>query len=427
MKKTLFMIHFLSVPTLMSWNESEAVTSSSTSKILLVVNKQPITERDLQQRIKLLTFGAGNNAPVLSDAQRSEILSSLVNESLQIQEAQKAKVIVKDQDIMATIGDIAKDNGMTTQQFLDMLKSNGIYKETLYNRIKAQISWVRYIRQRYSPLVYVSDGEAEGQLKKMNMPNGGREFQIQEIFFPMTGSSESETKKNASDWVEKIRQGMKFETVAENLGGGSLSKEDYWRPISALDSVVADRVSGMKIGQVSEPLKVTGGFKVIRLKDMRHTGKAVAEDMQITMVQALLPVPMQPTEDDMNKFGPIIEELQSSNGCKTFLSKINEQGFNYQEHKDVRLGQLPDPLQDMAKNTPLGKCFQPIMTPDGLIITMVCQRKEAKPVVVTKRDITDNLEQQKFGNRAERELQRIRTVAYIEAKDDSARKLLKIS
>lgn len=405
-------------------------SGESTSKILLIVNKHPITERDLQQRIKLMTLSSGGNNAELGDSQKGEILESLIHESLQIQEAQKKKIVIKDAEVMATIGEMGKENGMTAEKLLEFFKTNGIDKDTLYNRVKAQLHWNRYVRQQFSPLVYVSDAEAEAQFKKMDSEKGNKEYLVSEIVLSVSDpKQEAQTERDAQNLVRDIRKGAKFEGIAQNVSKGSsaLKGGDLgWMSLSGLESSLAEKLGHMRIGQVSDPIKVSGGYKIIQLKDIRHSGKPTQDDMQVTMVQAVLPLSPQPSEEEINYFGPIIDELTEVNGCKGFLSKAKSHNINANENKGIRLGQLPEPLKEMIRTTSLGKTLQPIMTPDGLIVTMVCERKEAKPVVITKEDISSNLEQQKYGSRAERELQRLKASAYYEIKDESVRKLIKL-
>ena len=405
-------------------------SGASTSKILLIVNKHPITERDLQQRIKLLTFSSGGKNTDLGDSQKGEILESLIHESIQIQEAQKKKIIVKDSEIMATIGEMGKENGMTAQKLLEFFKANGIDKDTLYNRVKAQLYWMKYIRQQFAPLVYVSDAEAEAHLKKMDSEKGNKEYLISEIVLNVSDpKQESQTEKDAQNLVRDIRKGAKFEAIAQNVSKGSSSLKGGdlgWMPSSGLESGLSEKIGNMRIGQVSDPIKVSGGFKIIQLKDIRHAGKPTADDMQVTMAQAMVPISPQPSEEELNQYGPIVDEIAATTSCKGFIAKAKSYNIDAQENKGIRLGQLPEPLKGMVKTTPLGKTLQPIMTPEGLIVTMVCERKEAVPIVITKEDISSNLEQQKYGSRAERELQRLKSVAYYEIKDESVRRLVKL-
>lgn len=404
--------------------------SSSTSKILLIVNKHPITQRDLTQRIKLLTLSSGGANADIGDSQKAEILESLIHESVQIQAAQKKKITVKDDEIMATIGEMGKENGMTAEKLLAFFKENDIDKQTLYNRVKAQLHWMKYVRQQFGALVHVSDSEVEGQLRKMDSDKGKKEYLISEIVLTVSDPKlESQTKESAEKLVRDIRGGAKFAALARDLSKAASSAkggELGWMPASRLESGLSEKLGQMRIGQVSDPVKVSGGYKIIQLKDMRHAGQPTEDDMHVTMAQAIVPISSQPSEEELNRYGPIVDEIVGMSGCKNFLTKCKSHNIDAQENKGVRLGQIPDPLKGMVKTTPLGKTLQPIMTPDGLIVTMVCDRQQAKPVLVTKDDVSSGLEQQKYGSRAARELQRLMASAYIEVKDESIRKLIKI-
>lgn len=397
-----------------------------TSKILLIINKQPITERDLAQRIKLLTFSSGGKGGDIEDSQKAKILEALIHESIQIQAAQRKKVSVTDAEIMAAIEEMAKENEMTGQQLLELLKSNGINKATLLNRVKAQIYWAKYIRQQFAPLVYVSDTEAQEHLKKMNSEKGKKEYLISEIVLTNRDPKyDSQTRETADKLVRDLRNGAKFSALARDLSqASSASKggELGWIAESALDHTIAAKVTQLRVGQISDPIKVSEGYKILLLKDLRHSGTPSIEDMQVTLAQAIIPISAQPTEEEMVKYGPVVEDLMGMSGCKSFLTKAKSDNLQAQENKGIRLGQLPDPIKKQVQSSPLGKPLQPIMTPNGLILTMVCERQAAKPIVTTKEDVSATLEQTKYGSRAMRELQKLMTNAYIEVKDESIRK-----
>lgn len=430
-KFSLFMGAFVGIAFLTCEEQANAATlsSASTSKILLTVNGSPITELDLAQRIRLVNINSGGNVQ-LSDSQSAEILESLIQERLQIKIARDKKITVAESEIEEAFNNMAKENKMTTAQLIDFLKGNGVSKETMLHRIRAQLHWMRYIRQQYAPVIHVSDNEVERNIKSFDAQKGQKEYLLSEIALYTTGSGqEDRIKRNAEDLVRQIRQGAKFEALARELSkSDSASKggDMGWHAISRLDPTIADKITSLKTGQVSDPIRVSGGYKIIMLKGIRHAGQASDDEMEISLIQAVFPLTPQSTEEELNIIGPKIEETMATKGCAAFKKMASSHEAQVQESQSLRLGQLPDQLKDMIKKNPVGKSLQPIMTPDGLIVTMVCQKKKAEPVIITTDHVRDNLEQEKYGARAARELQRLKSTACIECKDPKVLKMLKL-
>jgi peptidyl-prolyl cis-trans isomerase SurA len=371
--------------------------------------------------MKLANLNAGGTNSQLADSQRAEILESLVQERLQINTAKNKKVTVTDKDVEVALEGMAKENNMTAQQLVSFLQTNGISKETLANRVRAQIYWMKYIRQQFGPVIHVSDMEVEKNLKKIDTNKGQKEYLLSEI---MLYSS----LNDAQDLVSRIRSGAKFAALAKELSksntaekGGELS----WMPASGLEPSVAEAILQLRTGQISNPIKVSSGYKIIMLRDVRVSGETSADDMEITLTQALIPLFPDSTEAEIAEHSPRIEELMQTTGCAAFNQKAQSSNIKVQEAKSVHLNQFPEQLKNMIKTAPLGKTTQPIMTPDGLIITMVCAKKKLEPVIITKDDIMSELEQRKYGERAAREMQRLMTTACIECKDNNVQKLLK--
>ncbi|MDF3033918.1 MAG: hypothetical protein K0R76_872 [Alphaproteobacteria bacterium] len=298
---------------------SEAAVAST--RIVVIVNKDAITAADVEERIRLLNLSAGKpvTTPVPDDM-RKQIIQGMVDEALQLQVAKSKKIKVTDAEVEKSLEGLAKDNKMSLDAMVTMLKSNGISKQTMLTRLKAQIAWGRYIREMYGPLVYISDQEVD--------------------------------------------------TV--------LSKEKE-----------------VKIEEPSPDL------------------------MDVTLCQAIFDVTPETPEEVMMLLGPKIEETHQAKGCPAFLEAARGFGAKVDANRLVKFGQLPDGLKSLVQKTKTGTCMQPTMTPDGLVLTMVCSKvmpKLAPPMPLTRDTASIALEQEKLGKRAAQEMAKLRTAACIEWK-----------
>ncbi|AIK96789.1 peptidylprolyl isomerase [Candidatus Odyssella acanthamoebae] len=403
--------------------------AASGSKILLIVNKDPITEHDLAQRIKLITFSAGDQVKI-GDSQKAEILNSLVQERLQLQAAKLKKIDVTSAEVDGALKDMAHDNNMTLDQLVALLKSNGISKETLATRIRAQIAWARYIRQQYAPVVYVSEAEAEKALQKMKIDKATKQYLVSEItLIARDQNQEAQLEASANSLIADLKSGAKFEALAQQLSKSSSAAKGGdlgWMAISQLEKAVADKVEKLSIGQVSAPIKVSGGYKIIKVRDIRHTGQTGPDDVEISFTQAIFPITPDSAPDEIEAMAPTIQKVVACTSPTEFSQRATACNAVVQNTSHVRLASMPDQLRQLVKGTPAGKCAQPVMTPNGLIVTFICDKRQPKPVIHTKDDVLGNLEQERFGRQAAREIQKLMSSAHIESKNETARRMLKL-
>lgn len=399
--------------------------ASAASKILLVVNKDPITEHDLDQRVKLMIFSSGGQMKV-GEAQKSEILRSIVQEKLQIQAAKIRKIDVSAKEVDDVLKDMAKDNNMSYDQLVGLLKTNGIDKETMISRIRAQISWARYIRQQYAPVVYVSEAEAEKQLAKLSLDQTTKQYNLGEI---VVLGDDAQALASIKSILADLKSGAKFEALAHQLSKSASAAKDGdlgWLAETSLDASVLEKIKGVGLGQISDPIRIPGGYKIVRVKDLRHAGKISKDDVEISFTQAIFPITPQSSPEEIEALAPSIQRVMGAKNKNEFTTLASSYNANVQDTPHVRMAQMPEQLRHLLKNVSAGKCTQPVMTPNGLIVTFVCDKRQPQPVVHTKDDVMNNLEQERFGRQAAREIQKLMGSAHIDAKDESVKRMLKL-
>ena len=78
------------------------------------------------------------------------------------------------------------------------------------------------------------------------------------------------TKEEADQIVEQIRDGKSFDDLAtQSLETETAKKGGDMGWIAPLGSKDLDLLSNLKVGQVSEPVEVTGGWNIVQVTDKR--------------------------------------------------------------------------------------------------------------------------------------------------------------
>jgi peptidyl-prolyl cis-trans isomerase SurA len=133
-------------------------------QVVALVDGQPVTELDVQQRTKLMQMGS-NKVP-----QRQDVLNSLIDEILEIREAKKYSIDVPESEVDNSFSNIAKHMGSDSQKMTEELSKAGTSADTLRQRLRAELAWSALVRGRYKASLEIpdTDVEAELQLHKSN-------------------------------------------------------------------------------------------------------------------------------------------------------------------------------------------------------------------------------------------------------------------
>jgi peptidyl-prolyl cis-trans isomerase SurA len=142
--------------------------------------------------------------------------------------------------------------------------------------------------------------------------------------------------------------------------------------------------------------------------------------MDITLCQATFPVSPDTPPEIMEVMGPKIEETHQAQGHQAFIKTASEFGAKVEGNRTVKLGQLPETLKDAVLKTKVGSCIHPIMTPEGLVLTMVSARNMPKAPILepTREGASQELENRELGKRSAQEMAKLKTAAFIDWKEE---------
>lgn len=131
--------------------------------VVAVVNDLPVTERDLTQRIALLTLIG--DAP--RDMSRKQALQSIIDDEVKIAEATRLRLMPTEAEISDRIERLAKGMKTSPDGLMDKLKKQGVSEKTFRRYIGAVIGFNRIISARFQTKVEVSDSEVDAKLAEI--------------------------------------------------------------------------------------------------------------------------------------------------------------------------------------------------------------------------------------------------------------------
>jgi peptidyl-prolyl cis-trans isomerase SurA len=119
--------------------------------VVVMVNGDPITDFDIEQRSKL-TFLSTHK-----QASRQDVINELIDERVKIKEAKKYGVDPTGSDIDQAYAGMSSRMRITPDQLTKSLESQGIRPNTLRARIRTDMVWTSLVRGRFKERLQVGE------------------------------------------------------------------------------------------------------------------------------------------------------------------------------------------------------------------------------------------------------------------------------
>src|SRR3984893_2243959 len=189
------------------------------TRIAAVVNDEVISLGDLEARIRLVLLSSQlpDNAQVRQRVQ-PQVLRSLIDEKLEVQEAKKFNVTASDDDVNKAFDRLEQQNNMPKGGLEQMLSSHGISRSTLTDQIRSATVWNKLVEGKLAQSVSVSDEEVKDTLARIKQEIGKSQYRVAEIFLAIDNPSQEADVKDLGDRLpDQIRQGASFSAVAQQF------------------------------------------------------------------------------------------------------------------------------------------------------------------------------------------------------------------
>ncbi len=125
--------------------------SAEAQSIVVMVNGDPITDYDVEQRMKLDFLSTHKQQS------RQEVINELIDDKVKIKEGKKFGVEPTASDVDQSFAGMGSRMRLSAEQLTKSLESQGVRPETLKSRIKAEIVWTSLVRGRYKEKLIVGE------------------------------------------------------------------------------------------------------------------------------------------------------------------------------------------------------------------------------------------------------------------------------
>ncbi len=257
-------------------------------RIVAVVGTDVITYVDLRTRLASALKQLQKQGTPLppQDVLERQMLERLIMDRAQLQYAKDSGMRVDDTQLDQAIGRIAAGNKMSVPQFRAALEKDGVQYASFREEIRNEMIAVRLREREVDSKLIISEGEIDNYLANQAATGSGEEYQLAHILLraPESASPEQlqKLRQRGEQALKRAQAGENFAELTaafsdapDALQGGDLG----FRPLSRLPSLYSEVAGRLQAGEVSELLRSSAGFHIVKLVAKRGGG-AVASVQQ---------------------------------------------------------------------------------------------------------------------------------------------------
>lgn len=396
-------------------------TAQRVQRIAAIVNEDVVSEYDLRARMQVVIISSNlRPSPKLQQRLAQQVLRSLIDERLQLQEAKRRNIRVSKRDMGRAIASIERQNKIRPGSFDSYLRQKRLPKDSVLSQVRARIAWQKLMQRILFPRVTVSDEEVDETLNRLKQRKGQIEFRLSEILLPVDNpESEPDVRRTAQRLAEELRGGANFAAVARQFSqsatasvGGDLG----WLQEVIMSNSLRKIAKGMNQGDTVGPVKTLSGVQIYRLTNKRRILAGSEKDVVVDLQQIVLPLDKSSSPTDIDIQTNLAKTLSETvSGCTDHAQAATEiSAGGKAKLGKFRLGDLSKPIRDAVVALPIGKASPPVRTGRGIVVLMACSRKEPAGNLPTRKAIKQRLEVERVEILARRFLRDLRSAAIVD-------------
>jgi peptidyl-prolyl cis-trans isomerase SurA len=258
-----------------------ATSAARSQQVVAFVNGQPITTLDVEHRGKFILMTT-KKPPT-----RKEILDSLIDEILEVNEAKRFTLDVPDSEVDNSYSGVAKRMGLDAPKLTQILVNGGASEDTLKRRLRAQIAWTNLVRGRYKSSLEIRDKDVEAQLqlhKTSEKSDVGYEYIMRPVVLIVPrGSPDAayETRKREAEALRSrfvnCNDGVTFARALPDVA----VRDQVSKYSADLAQQLRQILDGTAIGHLTPPETTAEGVQMFAICDKKETKSDTPEMREI--------------------------------------------------------------------------------------------------------------------------------------------------
>jgi peptidyl-prolyl cis-trans isomerase SurA len=247
-------------------------TPSHAQTVAVMVNGDPITNYDIEQRSKL-NFLSTHKPQV-----RQQVIDELIDEKVKIREGKKFSIDPSSSDIDGLYSGMSSRMRLTPDQLTKSLANSGIRPETLKERMKAEMVWSSLVRGRFKESLQIGEKEVDKAAKSGETPDKTNadsfEYKMQPIVLIVERGSPPAAvearRKEAEALRNRVQTCDEANSFFKSMQNAAI-REAVTKTSADLPASLRDMLDKTPIGHLTEPEVTKQGVEMVALCDRKPT------------------------------------------------------------------------------------------------------------------------------------------------------------
>ena len=238
--------------------------------IACMVNGEPITGLDIEQRTKL------NFLTTRKQMSRQEVLDELTNEKVKIKEAKRFGVDPSASDVDQAYTGMSQRMRLSPEQLTKSLESQGIRPDTLKSRLKAEMVWGSLVRGRFKESLQVGEKDVAAAAQESGEPTQTEafEYKLQPIVLIVPrGSAPAAVdlrRKEAETVRERVQTCEQANSYFKSMQNAAI-RETVTKTSADIPGPLRELLDKTPIGRLTPPEITKQGVEMVALCDRKPT------------------------------------------------------------------------------------------------------------------------------------------------------------
>lgn len=255
-------------------SEAESVVD----RVVCVVNSDAVTLYELEEAEAYSVYET-KQAPTTAEeraALRDKALAGIIEKRLQLQQAEREKIVVDDAEMKEQLDEIQKRLGAKSEaEFEQMIKAQGLTLEGLKKRLREQLLVERIKRRKVSLRISVTEEDIDQYLNSNREKlETGLSFEARHILFvPPAGAGEDgwqASRRRAEDVYTRVMGGEDFGELAQEFSDDTATAKNGGRlgvlKRGELAPDIEKAILRLSPGEHSPPFRSEVGYHLFELE-----------------------------------------------------------------------------------------------------------------------------------------------------------------
>ena len=249
-------------------------------KVIAIVDEDVVLQSEVNTRVAEIQAQAQRaNQPLPENFEtfKSEIIEALVIENIQMQLAERVSIRFDDDTINRILGNMASNNNMSFDDYVNTLENAGVYLETR-EQVRKQMTIQELQRGMVNRRITITQQEINNFLNsQMGREMIAADYFLEHVLIPISAGDSADVRENktalAANIISSAKQSASLRSAVSDVKNSNSFEiggtEFGWRKAEQLPGIFSNLVTSMELGGVSDLIEAGNGLHIIQLADKR--------------------------------------------------------------------------------------------------------------------------------------------------------------